>query len=100
MNETATEAPQRSNATLWLLIAISVLPFIAAYAYYYMGDFKKFGNNGDLINPVIDIQTLKLSDESGQAIERASLTKKWRMMLVVGADCTRFFNLSLIGQQH
>ena len=95
MNDTNTETPQRSNATLWLLITITILPIIAAYSYYYFGDFKKFGNNGELINPVIDIAALKLVDENQQTIERKDLTKKWRMILVVGKDCKQECKTSL-----
>jgi cytochrome oxidase Cu insertion factor (SCO1/SenC/PrrC family) len=95
MNDTNTETPKRSNATLWLLIAISVIPFIAATAYYKFGNFNEFGNNGDLINPVIDIQNFKLSDEAGNVLERESLTRKWRMILIVGKDCVEICKTSL-----
>lgn len=95
MNETTSTAPQRSRSTLWLLISITVLPFVAAYIYYNFGDFKTFSNNGDLINPVIDIQALKLSDDTGQALERESLTKKWRMFLIVGENCDEACQSSL-----
>ena len=95
MNDSITQTPQKSRTTLWILIAISVLPFIAAYGYYFLGDFKQFSNNGDLINPVIDIEALKLNDESGQSVERESLTKKWRMLLIVGSDCDAVCQSSL-----
>jgi cytochrome oxidase Cu insertion factor (SCO1/SenC/PrrC family) len=87
MNNTTTVIKQKSNTTLWILIAMSVLPFIAAYGYYYLGDFKKFSNSGDLINPVIDISTLQLTNESGALIQRKDLTHKWRMILVVNQQC-------------
>ena len=95
MNESITETPQKSRTTLWLLIAISVIPFVAAYGYYYFGDFKNLSNNGDIINPVIDIESLKLTDESGMAVERETLTRKWRMLLVISKDCDSLCKSSL-----
>lgn len=32
-----TTTPQRSNTTLWLLLASFILPAIAAYAYFFLG---------------------------------------------------------------
>lgn len=93
MNDT-TKAT-KSNTTIWLLLAISILPFIAASIYYNYGDFKSFGNNGDLINPVIDVSTLELQNQAGVNIERESLTKKWRMLLVMGKDCDDICKTSL-----
>ena len=95
MNDSTTQPNKRSTATLWILIALSVLPFIAAYAYYNLGDFKTFTNNGDLINPVVDIQSLKLMDDAGNKIEREIFTKKWRMMLIVSNRCNEECKSSL-----
>jgi len=94
MNKTK-ETPQRSTATLWILLAISVIPFVAAYAYYNFGSFNNFSNNGEIFKTVIDIQSLQLSNKEGKAIERESLTKKWRMILIVNDDCNKDCKLSL-----
>jgi len=89
------ETPQRSTTTLWILLAISVLPFVAAYAYYNFGSFNKFSNNGEILRQVIDVQSLQLKNKDGQKIAREDLTKKWRMILIVKNDCDKNCQLSL-----
>ena len=93
-NETKP-SPQRSTTTLWILLAISILPFIAATAYYQFGNFTQFSNNGEILKSLIDIQSLQLNNEDGQAIERESLTKKWRMILIVNKNCDKNCQISL-----
>ncbi len=94
MNKTQ-DTPEKSTTTLWILLAISIVPFVAAYAYFTFGNFTSFSNNGEILEQVIDIGNLELNDQNGNAIERESLTKKWRMILIVNSNCEKNCQLSL-----
>jgi len=82
-----SNTPQRSNTTLWLLLASFLVPAILAYGYYFFGDRPSVASNGQLIIPVVDIETLKLKDPLGEGITREDLTPKWRMYYFAGANC-------------
>ncbi len=87
MNEEVNQSTERSNRTLWILIASFAIPMIAAYVYYFLGDDFSRGNNGKLISPMINIESLSLTDEAGQLKSKDELTHKWKMLYVVGSAC-------------
>lgn len=87
MTDEINEQQQRSNTTLWLLLASFLVPAILAYGYYFSGDRPSVASNGELITPVIDISTLKLTDKSGEVLSTEQLTPKWRMYYFVGSSC-------------
>ncbi|VAW65533.1 hypothetical protein MNBD_GAMMA11-1669 [hydrothermal vent metagenome] len=94
MTSEITEKP-RSNATLWLLVAFFIIPVIAAWLYFFMGARPDTNNNGELIVPIIDIESLKLTDKSGTLLSRKALTPKWRLYYFVGSHCNKDCELSL-----
>lgn len=85
-NETINQ-PQRRNTTLWLLLASFLIPAIGAYGYYFFGDRPGVASNGQLITPVIDIEAFKLTDQSGELINKEALTPKWRLYYFVNSNC-------------
>jgi len=86
MNDTSN-IPKRSNMTLWLLLTSFLVPAILAYGYFFFGDRPSVASNGQLINPVVDIESLKLKDPLGENISREELTPKWRMYYFASANC-------------
>jgi len=94
MTNTTTQSP-RSNTTLWLLLSSFIIPAIAAYIYFFYGNKPSSNNNGELITPVIDITTLKLSNNTGELISRDKLTPKWRMYYFAPSSCNKDCQLSL-----
>jgi len=86
MNE-VTNAPKRSNMTLWILLASFLVPAFLAYGYYFFGNRPGVASNGQLITPIIDIETLKLKDPLGVNVSREELTPKWRMFYFVNESC-------------
>ena len=81
--------PARKPYTLWLLMLIFVVPIVASYAYYFLGDHsnRSTSNSGDLIIPVIDIEGLSLANKSNEPLSRDNLTQKWSMLYIVGVSC-------------
>lgn len=82
-----TNTSERSNATLWLLLASFILPAVAAYAYFFFGDRPEPDTYGELITPVVDIETLELTDVLGNPIPRKDLTSSWRMFYITADSC-------------
>jgi len=87
MTSETMNQPQRSNTTLWLLLASFLVPAMIAYAYYFFGDKPSVASNGELINPVIDIGEFNLKNETGQLLSNDELTPKWRMYYFVSSSC-------------
>jgi len=86
MNE-VTDTPKRSNMTLWLLLASFLIPAFLAYGYYFFGNRPGVASNGQLITPIIDIETLNLKDPLGVIVSRDELTPKWRMYYFINETC-------------
>lgn len=82
-----TNTPQRSNTTLWLLLASFLLPAVLAYAYFFFGDRPEPDTYGELITPVIDIERLELTDVLDNPIPRNELTSTWRMLYITADTC-------------
>jgi len=89
------QSPQRSNTALWALIASFAVPAILAYGYYFFGDRPAVKSNGELIIPVVDIHTLKITDKEGELLSEEALTPHWRMAYFVGANCDNSCQTSL-----
>ncbi len=90
-NQTSTEVsedqPQRSNTALWILTASFFIPAILAYGYFYFGDRPSIKSNGELIIPIVDIHTLKISGNDAEVLSEEELTPHWRMLYFAGASC-------------
>jgi len=87
MTANTSSTPERSNATLWLLLASFILPAVAAYAYFLFGERPEPDTYGELITPVIDIETLELTDILDNPIPRKELTSSWRMFYITADTC-------------
>ncbi len=77
----------RSNTSLWVLIASFVIPAILAYGYFYLGDKPAVKSNGELIIPIVDIHTLKITKKDGSEFTEEELTPHWRLTYFTGASC-------------
>jgi len=95
INSTTTEAPQRTNTALWILTASFFIPAILAYGYFYFGDRPSIKSNGELIIPIVDIHTLKITDQDGAELPEEALTPHWRMAYFVGSNCDSSCQTSL-----
>lgn len=80
--------PKRSNLTLWLVLAICVLPFFAAILVhrYYPPDSRM--NYGELIEPA-PLQEANLQSLDGKPYRLSALRGKWVMILVDGGSCSQ-----------
>jgi cytochrome oxidase Cu insertion factor (SCO1/SenC/PrrC family) len=90
MNQTPPpleQATARSNITLWILLSSFLVPAILAYGYFFFGDRPNIASHGELINPIIDIHTLNITDKNGELISHQELTPKWRLYYFTDSTC-------------
>lgn len=79
----------RNPYTPWFVVFAFVAPVLLAYAFYFLGVTPpSFNNNGELLNPVVDIESLALASESGEIITREDITQhKWQLVYFAGKQC-------------
>ena len=73
-------------ATLWLVLAACVLPFVAAMAMYYFAPPTERMNYGELIEPNL-LPDIALAGLDGKPVRLGSLRGKWVMLQVDEAGC-------------
>ena len=83
----SVEQPKpRSTLTLWILLAVCVLPFAASTALYVLAPPKARMNYGELIepHPLAEFSVARLD---GKSLGLADLRGKWTLIQVDGAEC-------------
>jgi len=101
---------KRNPYTVWFVVLAFIAPVVLAYVVYFFVDVKSFVNRGEILNPIINISSLKLKDENNQLIPQKKLTYKWRLISFLAKDCdqqcekrlydTRQIHTSLGKDQH
>ena len=87
--EQAQQTPKRNPYTPWFVVVAFVAPVVAAYALFFLGITPPaYSNKGELLDPIIDIESFALTDDSDESISRDEITEhKWHMILFAGASC-------------
>lgn len=76
----------RSNWTLWLILAICVLPVIAATALYFWWTPTSFVNHGELLEPA-PLAQVALTRADGSEFRFRELEGQWIFVSVDDAAC-------------
>jgi len=87
--EQQPQASKRNPYTPWFVVIAFVAPVLASYSLYFLG-YKpsSFDNRGELITPVIDIESFALTNEQNELMTSDDIAMhKWHMILFVGAGC-------------
>ena len=94
MNEpTSVEQPEQSRKrnpyTPWFVVISFVAPVVAAYALFFLGITPPaFSNKGELLSPIIDVESFALTDDSNKTLGRDEITNhKLHMVYFAGASC-------------
>ncbi|MEA1889556.1 MAG: SCO family protein [Pseudomonadota bacterium] len=95
MNEKVNEVKGRNPYTVWFVVLTFVAPVVIAYIVFFFGNVSTFTNKGEILNPIVDISSLKLKDENNALIAKEKLTYKWRLISFVGSDCDEACNSRL-----
>ena len=90
---TSVEQPEQSKKrnpyTPWFVVISFVAPVVAAYALFFLGITPPaFSNKGELLNPIIDVESFVLTDDHEKQISRDEITEhKWHMIYFAGSSC-------------
>ncbi len=82
---TDSKTMKKKNYTIWLILAVAILPMASAYIVFFtgLGVPKHTVNAGRLLSPAQHIADL-VGEDAMQAYARE---KKWRLLLPVMAEC-------------
>lgn len=88
MSNAVTAAPKSSRRTLLILIAITVLPMVAAWVMYFFFPPSGHNNYGTLLNvrPVPDVA---LATADGKPFSLKELRGKWVLINVEAGACAK-----------
>lgn len=88
MSNAVTAAPKSSRRTLLILIAITVLPMVAAWVMYFFFPPSGHNNYGTLLNvrPVPDVA---LATSDGKPFSLKELRGKWVLINVEAGACSK-----------
>ena len=90
---TSVEQPEKSKKrnpyTPWFVVISFVAPVVAAYALFFLGVTPPaFSNKGELLNPIIDVESFVLTDDNQTQISRDEITEhKWHMIYFAESSC-------------
>jgi cytochrome oxidase Cu insertion factor (SCO1/SenC/PrrC family) len=87
--EQAPQTPKRNPYTPWFVVFSFVAPVVAAYALFFLGITPPaYSNKGELLDPIIDVESFVLTDDNGNHINRDEITgHKWHMIYFAGTSC-------------
>lgn len=88
----------RNPYTLWLVVIAFVAPVLLAYGLYFLGiSPPAYNNNGELLNPILDVGEFALSNGQGEVIAREDITQhKWQLVYFAGSHCDEACNKTLL----
>ncbi len=86
MDSSEKSQPSRSSWPLWLILAVCVLPIIAATALYFLWTPTRFVNNGELLEPT-PFADVVLSRSGGGRFAFSELGGRWTFVSIDDASC-------------
>ncbi|MBU0655885.1 MAG: SCO family protein [Gammaproteobacteria bacterium] len=85
-----TTQPKRSNHTLWILVTVCALPYLAGWLYFQFMDklpTPATTNYGTLVSPVRAVGELPLVGADGATFNTTDLRGKWVLVTVADSAC-------------
>jgi hypothetical protein len=74
--------------TLWLLLAVCLLPFVASFLLYHFAPPRERMNYGELLTPS-PLPEMKLLGIDGRSVPFGSLRGQWLLLHIDSAGCDR-----------
>lgn len=80
-----------SYKTLWIMLILFGLPYLAAlYFYLFQDDIDfSYSNNGELISPVRPLENHLLKDISNKDVWFSSFKGKWLIIMIGDSSCNQ-----------
>ena len=86
MDSSETISANRSPWTLWLILAVCVLPIIASTVLYFFWSPTRFVNHGELLEPV-PLAQVSLNRVDGSQFGFSELSGQWAFLSIDNATC-------------
>lgn len=83
------KARSRRNLPLYVMLAVTILPIVAAYIAYYVWPPSSRTNYGTLIEPQQRVPPLPLTTLDGTAFDLQTLQGRWVFVMVDQGDCNK-----------
>lgn len=84
------DANRPSNRPFWILLAVTGLPFIAAWILFFnpsLMDRFSTSNHGTLVTPVRTLPALEFETLTGASLPTKHLEGNWTLLSVTGSRC-------------
>lgn len=95
--EQSQQTTKRNPYTPWFVVIAFVAPVVAAYALFFLDIAPPaYSNKGELLNPIVDVESFALTDDSDKLINRDEIfNHKWHMIYFAGSSCDDACNKAL-----
>lgn len=87
--------PRKGRLTLLAIVAVFLIPMIAAYLAYMYQSLGEAGNYGTLVEPPRPLQEFRMTGLEGEPAGLAALKEKWTLLYVGGEQCGESCRTSL-----
>ncbi|MDH5473814.1 MAG: SCO family protein [Gammaproteobacteria bacterium] len=90
-NSNLENNPKKSRATLWIMIILFGLPYIAAFYFYFYADELELGqtNYGHLISPVRQISDISLKRIDNSNFTFSEMKGTWILVSIGNSSCQK-----------
>lgn len=83
---------KRKYTTLWVMIFLFILPYIAAFYFYFNKDSLDLGegsNYGNIVSPAKPLSNIQLTRIDGSDVSFSSLKGKWTLLTIGKSSCLK-----------
>ena len=89
MRDTGTPAVKKSYTTLWVMIVLFALPYVAAMYFYMNRDSFELetSNYGALISPVQQLEDITFSTLNNESFQFSNYSGRWILVTVGNSNC-------------
>ncbi len=86
MDSSEKNQATKSNLTVWLILAVCVVPIIASTALYYLWTPTRFVNHGELLDPV-PLAAVRFARTEGEPFDFSDLNGRWVFLSIDDGAC-------------
>ncbi|MCW8911282.1 MAG: SCO family protein [Gammaproteobacteria bacterium] len=84
--------PKKSRTTLWIMIILFGLPYVAAIYFYYFADLSKISNQtnyGTIITPARQVNDIPLKKLNNTDFKLSEMRGKWILISIGQSSCQK-----------
>ena len=89
MDSSGKNQTTKSNLTVWLILAVCVVPIIASTALYYLWTPSRYVNHGELLDPV-PLAGVAFTRTGGDQFDFNELNGRWVFLSIDDGACNDY----------